>query len=176
MLQVEDIPADQRHLLSSGINLHKVMAGSPRALSHFRNLTRYTRDESDLPPRMRELALVQIGFTSRCAYEYAHHLKAALSAGVTAAEIRAIADESAGRPTQFDEVTRATLQAARDLTSGFAVARDAFDTLRAAFGDEILIDLVIAIISYTATVRFLETFEVDLEDEYYPYLKQFPLP
>ena len=175
MIQPENLPDDQRQLLSSGINLHKVLAHSPRGLSYFRALTRYTRDESDLPPQLRELALVQVGFSSRCVYEYAHHVKAALAAGVQPDELRAVARESAGRSTALDPLTRATLQAARDLTLGFAVSTEAFATLHAALGNEILVDLVLAIVSYTATVRLLETFDVDLEDEYRTYLAQFPL-
>jgi alkylhydroperoxidase family enzyme len=175
IVQPESLPEEQRGLLSSGINLHKVLVHSPRALAYFRALTRYTRDESALAPRLRELALIQVGYTSGCDYEYAHHIKAGLVAGLTPDDIRAVAADTAGRPTHLDPVDRATLRAARELTSGVAVSKDVFDVLQAALGNEVLIDLIIAIVSYTSTVRLLETFEVDLEDEYRPYLEQYPL-
>jgi alkylhydroperoxidase family enzyme len=175
MIQPEDVPVEQRHLLSSGINLHKVLMHSPGALASFRALTRYSRDETALPARLRELALIQIGYTSGCVYEYAHHLKAGLAAGLADEEIQAVADESAGRPTSLDAVSRATLQAARDLTAGTTVSQAAFDVLREALGNEVLVDLIIAIVSYTATIRLLDTFEVDLEPSYHAYLARFPL-
>lgn len=176
MIQPGDLPADQRELLSSGINLHKVMIHSPRAVEHYRGLTRFIRDDSAIDARLRELALIQVGYTSKCVYEYTHHIKIGLKNGVTEDDVRAVASDTAGRPTSLDAVARATLQAARELTAGYAVSRAVFDALQAALGNEALIDLVVTIVTYGSTVRILETFEVDLEDEYRTYLERFPLP
>ena len=37
-------------------------------------------------------------------------------------------------------------------------------------------DLVITIAYYNAVVRLLATLKIDVEDDYLPYLEQFPLP
>ena len=51
-----------------------------------------------------------------------------------------------------------------------------FATLRDALGNEQIVDLTITIAFYNAVVRVLATLQIDVEDDYMPYLRQFPLP
>ena len=62
-------------------------------------VARYIRHESRLDPRLRELAILQVGYLERSPYEYSHHVKIGREFGVTDDDIRAIADETEGRPT-----------------------------------------------------------------------------
>ena len=39
-----------------------------------------------------------------------------------------------------------------------------------------LVELIFAIANYNGVVRFLASLEIDLEEEYYPLLEQYPLP
>ena len=52
-----------------------------------------------LPPlpaaRLRELAILQVGYVSRIAYEYAHHIEIGRGVGVSDEDLRALAIESA---------------------------------------------------------------------------------
>ena len=48
--------------------------------------------------------------------------------------------------------------------------------LQAALGNEQVVDLTLTIGFYNAVVRVLATLQIDVEDEYLPYLQQFPLP
>jgi len=43
-------------------------------------------------------------------------------------------------------------------------------------GNELVIDLTVTIAFYNAVVRVLGTLQIDVEDDYMPYLQQFPLP
>ena len=45
-----------------------------------------------LDARLREMALIQIGYAANCVYEYTHHIKTGLRYGVSPDDIRAIAD------------------------------------------------------------------------------------
>jgi hypothetical protein len=50
------------------------------------------------------------------------------------------------------------------------------DELRdAAGGARQVVDLTITIAFYNAVVRVLATLQIDVEDDYMPYLRQFPL-
>ena len=42
--------------------------------------------------------------------------------------------------------------------------------------DEQVVDLTITIAFYNAVVRVLATLQIDVEEDYMPYLRQFPLP
>ena len=48
--------------------------------------------------------------------------------------------------------------------------------LQQALGQEQIVDLTVTIGFYNAVVRVLATLQIDVEDDYMPYLAQFPLP
>ena len=57
-----------------------------------------------------------------------------------------------------------------------AVSDVTFAALREKLDTTVLTDLVLTIAFYCAVVRVLATMQIDVEDDYLPYLKQFPLP
>ena len=69
-------------------------------------LAMYIRHHSKLDPRLRELAILQVGYLARSPYEYSHHVKLGREAGVTDDDIRAINEETAGRPSQLDALSK----------------------------------------------------------------------
>jgi alkylhydroperoxidase family enzyme len=136
----------------------------------------YIRHDSKLDARLREMAILQVGYSARCAYEYAHHIELGREFGVSDDDIRAIADETAGRPTKLEPLAKAVLRAAREMTDGIGVSDATFAALKPQLNNEHLVDLVLAIAFYNATVRILESLKVDLEPDYQHYLQDFPLP
>ncbi len=62
------------------------------------------------------------------------------------------------------------------MTEGRAVDDETFEVLRASLDNECLTDLVLTIAFYCGVVRLLETLAIEVEDEYLPYLEEFPLP
>ncbi len=117
-----------------------------------------------------------MGYSARCIYEYAHHLEIARGFGVSDDDMRAIADETAGRPTKLDPLAKAVLRAAREMTATLGIADATYAVLRQSLDNERFVDLVMAIAFYNATVRILESLKVDLEPDYQALLDQFPLP
>jgi alkylhydroperoxidase family enzyme len=139
-------------------------------------LAMYIRHHSKLDPRLRELAILQVGYLARSPYEYSHHVKLGREAGVSDDDIRAIKEETAGRPSKLDPLATAVLRAAREMTSGIAMSDDSFATLEKALGREQVIDLTLAIAFYNGVVRLLGTLQIDVEAEYQKYLEEHPLP
>jgi alkylhydroperoxidase family enzyme len=175
-LDVSDLAPENRDLLSRNITLYRALVNSPAAMRSFLGLAKYIRFESRLDPRLREMAILQIGYSARSAYEYSHHVKIGREFGVSDADIRAIAAETRGETTDLSPLARAVLRAARELTTQPKLSDATFAELKAGLDNERIVDLLMVISFYCGVVRMLAALEIDVEPEYLPYLAQFPLP
>jgi alkylhydroperoxidase family enzyme len=175
-LQQSDLPPEHRELLARPIALNRAMANNPEASKAMSGLAMYIRNKMKLDPRLRELAILQVGYLTKQAYEYSHHVKIGREFGVTDDDIRAIGEETAGRPTKLDALSRAVLRAAREMTKDLAMSDATFAELEKALGRSQVIDLALAIAFYNGVVRMLGTLQIDVEPEYQKYLEEHPLP
>ncbi len=175
-LEVADLAVEDQDLLKRPIALFKALVNSPKAARAFSGLGGYIRFGSKLDPRLREMAILQVGWLARSPYEWSHHVKIGRDFGVSDDDIRALIEETSGRQTQLDSLTRTVLKAAREITEQGAMADVTFATIQQALGNEQAVDLTLTIAFYNAVVRVLATLQIDVEDDYMPYLRQFPLP
>ena len=176
-LDAEDLPEDQRHLLARPANLFRALVNSPDAYRNFGRLGRWIREQSTLDPRLRELAILQVGYVTGAAYEWTHHIRLGRDDfGVTDDDLRALVAETEGRTTDLAPLDRAVLRAAREMTEDLAVSDECFAELQASLSNEHLVDLTMVIAFYNLVVRVLLTLEVDVEPDYTPLLEEFPLP
>ena len=175
-LDKSDLLPEHQDLLARNLNLYRVLAHSPRAARSLNTLARYIRDGSRLDPRLRELAVLQVSYLTRSAWGYSHHVRIGREVGLSAEDIRAVADETAGRPTRLEPLAKTVLRAAREMTTELSVSDSTFAALRHELDDERLTDLMVTIAFYNGLVRLLETMQVDVEEDYLPYLDEFPLP
>lgn len=162
--------------MARNINLYRVLAHSPNGARSFGTLGHFIRFQSRLDPRLRAMAIIQVGYLTQAAYEYSHHIKLGREFGVSDDDIRAIAEETAGRQTNLDPLAKTVLKAAREMTAHLAVSDETFAALRRGLDNELLIDLIITIAFYNGVVRLLETVRIDVEQDYLHYLQEFPLP
>jgi alkylhydroperoxidase family enzyme len=175
-LDRSDLLPEHRDLLARNINLYRVLAHSPRGARSLNTLARFIRDGSRLDPRLRQLAILQIGYITGSAYEYSHHIRISRDFDVSDDDIRAIAEETVGKPSSLDPLARAVLQAARELTRQLKLSDETFAALEQGLDAEGLVDLFITIAHYNGLVRLMSALEIDVEDEYRSYLDEFPLP
>lgn len=175
-LSKDDLQPEDQDLLARDINLQRALVNSPNGARAFGRLGGFIRNRSRLDPRLREMAILQVGYLSRSRYEYSHHIKIGREFGVSDDDIRAIATETEGGESGLDGIARAALSAARQMTEGRAVDDETFAVLQAALDAECLTDLVLTIAFYCGVVRLLDTLAIDVEEEYLPYLEEFPLP
>lgn len=175
-LDKADLTPENHDLLARDINLHRALAHSPGAARSFLGLGKFIRHQSRLDPRLREMAILQVGYLARSAYEYSHHIKIGRDFGVSDADIQAIADESAGLATSLEPLAKAVLRGAREMTLGVALSDETFFTLRDHLDHERLSDLILTIAFYNGVVRLLGALQIDVEESYLPYLDEFPLP
>jgi len=176
-LDAQDLAEDDRTLLARPANLFRAYVHSPEAFRNFSRLGGYIRSQSTLDPRLRELAILQVGYLTRSEYEYTHHIQLSRDQfGVSDHDIRAIATETAGEDSGLPALDRAVLRLAREMTEDLQGSEEAFATVLEALGAEHTVDLVTTIGFYCMVVRVLFTLDIDLEDDYRPLLEEFPLP
>ncbi|MBA4179729.1 MAG: carboxymuconolactone decarboxylase family protein [Anaerolinea sp.] len=168
-------PADQ-DLLAREINLNRVLVNSPNGARAFSRLGGFIRNTSTLDPRLREMAILQVGYLAKSRYEYSHHIKIGREFGVSDDDIRALMAETAGHASKLEPLAQAVLAAAREMVTDLAITDETFARLKAGLSNEHLTDLVITVSFYCGVVRLLESLQVDVEDDYLHYLEEFPLP
>jgi alkylhydroperoxidase family enzyme len=175
-LEKSDLAPEDQELLNRPISLAKALVNSPKAARAFFGLGSYIRYGSKLDPRLRELAILQVGWLARSPYEWSHHVKLGLDFGVTDADIQALIDDTAGKPTSLDALSRTVLRAAREMTADGVITDATFAELQGTLGNEMVVDLTLTIGFYNAVVRVLATLRIDVEPDYMPYLQRYPLP
>ena len=175
-LSRDDLPPEHQDVVARDITLNRVMANSPGAARAFTDLGMYIRYRSRLDPRLRQLAIMQVGWVARSPYEWSHHVRIGMDFGCTDADIRAVAIESAGGDSALEPLAKLVLRAAREMHEGPGMTRETFDALRPHLDHECLTDLTVTIAYYCGVVRLLATLEVDVEPDYMPFLREYPLP
>jgi alkylhydroperoxidase family enzyme len=175
-LDLSDMAPENRDLLARPIALNRALAHSPDALRAMNTLAGFIRYKSGLNPRLRELAILQVGYLARSPYEWSHHVAIGREFGASDDDIRAIGEETAGRPTKLEPLAKLVLRGAREMTDGLSMSDATYAALEQALGREHMIDLVMTIGFYCAVVRILATMQIDVEPDYLPYLREFPLP
>src|SRR5262249_25477346 len=140
-----DLPPEHQDLLNRPINLFRALVNSPGAARGWSTVGHYIRHGSKLDPRLRELAILQVGYLTRSPYEYSHHVKIGHDFGLSDDDIRAIAAETEGRPSVLEPLAKIVLKAAREMTTDLAISEATFATLRESFDNERLTDLVLTI-------------------------------
>nr|WP_249120673.1 carboxymuconolactone decarboxylase family protein [Plastoroseomonas hellenica] len=175
-LQRSELPPEHQDVLTRNIAINQVLANSPGAARAFGDLGMFIRHRSRLDPRLRQLAIMQIGWSARSPYEWSHHVQIGRDAGVTRSDIANLAIEAAGIKSSIDALARLVLRGAREMWEGPGMSAATFAALHDELGKECLTDLVVAIAYYCGVVRILATLEVEVEPEWQPYLVEFPLP
>ena len=130
-LELSDLSAENQDLLKRRISLFQALVNSPNAARAFGGLGQFIRFGSKLDPRLRELAILQVGWLARSPYEWSHHVKLGHDFGVSDDDIRALIDDTAGKPTQLDDMAKTVLRAAREMTQDGAMSDATFATLQA---------------------------------------------
>jgi alkylhydroperoxidase family enzyme len=174
-LDPEDLAPEDRDLLRRTIALNRLLAHSPKAMRPFQAFANWIRFKCALDPRLRELAILQVGWTAKSPYEWSHHLRIGRDFGVSDDDIRALIADSRGQKTGLSELERAVLKAAREMAQEATLSDPTFAVLRRHLTNENIVDLLLIVAEYCGVVRFLAAMQVEVEPDYQPHLDAFPL-
>jgi alkylhydroperoxidase family enzyme len=174
-LEADQVAPEYRDMLKRNTNLHKLLVNSPDMARAFNGVGSYIRFKSKLDPRLRELAILQVGWLEQSEYEFTHHVKIGKEFGVTDEDIRGLIAETDGRPSELEPLAKAILKGAREMVRELAMSDATFAEIRQHLSDEHMTDLVLTIAFYCAVVRVLATMQIDNEPYYKEVLQQYPL-
>ena len=175
-LEADQVAPEYRDMLTRNTNLHKLLVNSPDMARAFNSVGSYIRSKSKLNPRLRELAILQVGWLERSEYEFTHHVKIGKEFGVTDEDIVALIAETEGKATTLEPLAKAILKGAREMARELAMTDATFAEIRRDLSDEHMTDLVLTIAFYCAVVRVLATMKIDNEPYYKEVLQQYPIP
>jgi alkylhydroperoxidase family enzyme len=175
-LDQADLAPENKDLLNRVINITRILVHNPDAARAFHGVGNYIRFKSKLDPRLRELAILEVGWLSRSPFEWSHHVKLGYDFGVTDDDIKGLIAEAGGQPNNLDPLSRLVLKAAREITNDLGTSDATFAALQQHFPNDQIIDLVLSTAFYCAVVRILGTFQVDVEPDYQPYMDKYPFP
>src|SRR5881394_2721887 len=159
----EQLAPEQRDLLKRPINLTRLLVNSPGMARAFGGIGNYFRHKSTLEPRLRELAILQVGWLERSEYEFTHHVKIGKEFGVTDEDILGLMAETEGKPSKLEPLAKAILCGAREMVRDLAMSEATFAEIKKELSDEQMTDLVLTIAIYCAVVRVLATMKIDNE-------------
>ncbi len=120
--------------------------------------------KQQLSTRLRELAILRVANLSRARYEWVQHVPIAKAAGVTAAQIAALA---AGHVTAdcFAARDQLVLRFTDELVRDVRASDRTFAEMARQFPPREIIELILAVGYYMLIARLLETTAVDLEED-----------
>lgn len=143
------------------LNLYRVLLNSPKIAEAWLQFFTVIRQQSDLPDRYRELAIMVIAVVNGADYEFRQHVPFALSAGLSQAQLDALPRWR--ESTLFDAADRAVLDYAESMTRDVHVPQPVFDAVAQHFDAHLIVDLSATIGGYNLVSRVLEALKVDHE-------------
>ncbi len=176
LLTAADANDSNRDVLQRDVNLYYALGHVPGAARAFSQMGLWLRFESTLDTRLRELAILTVGYVERAVYEWAHHIELGYQFGVTDADIERLIAELEGQDTDLGPIAKHVISAAREVAVDGAMTDATWAALAPEFGTEKMIELTTAIAFYCAIVRVLKTLQLDLEPEAQQFLDRWPLP
>jgi alkylhydroperoxidase family enzyme len=175
-LEPDQVAPEYRDMLKRNTNLHKLLVNSPDMARAFNGVGGFIRFKSKLDPRLRELAILQVGWMERSEYEFTHHVKIGKEFGVTDEDIQGLFAETEGKPSKLEPLAKAILKGAREMVRDIGMSEATFAEIKKDLSNEHMTDLVLTIAFYCAVVRVLATMKIDNEPYYKEVLKQYPIP
>ncbi len=142
-------------------NLYKILLNNPRIAEGWLALFTAIRQQSDLPGRYRELAIMLVAVLNNAEYEYVQHIPFALKAGLTQAQLDALRDWRSSK--LFEDADRAVLEYTEAMTRSIQVPDTVFAAVAQHFDSRQTVELTATVGGYNLVSRFLEALKVDHE-------------
>jgi alkylhydroperoxidase family enzyme len=151
-----------------GLNALGTFARHPALMRAYHVFVGQLLYESSLSARQRELLILRVAAVRGADYEWAQHVVLATDAGISRAEMAAIAgnEPHAGWPP----LETALLAAVDELLAAARISDATWSSLSAELSEHQLFDLVFTVGAYDVLAMALRSFGVPLDDDLVPWL------
>ena len=143
------------------LNIFRMMGHSGELIDGFTKLGTQILNFTSLDPVLREIAIVRVGVLSKAGYEIYQHEAISRRIGMSDALIAGI-HEGPGAGV-FDAAHCEVMAYTDDLVVNVRAGDATFEPLKTRLGIKALQELTIIVGYYMLVSRFLETFDVDIE-------------
>jgi alkylhydroperoxidase family enzyme len=143
------------------LNIFRMMGHQPTVLKRFNALGGAFLAHGLLPAREREIVILRVGWNCRSVYEFGQHVLMGQAAGLSDAEIAALATTRAVGPWSADD--QALIALADEICADDCAGDATFAALRQRWSDAELVELVCLAGFYRMVSGFLNTLGVQPE-------------
>lgn len=144
-------------------NVFLAMTQTPDILGGFLTYANALRG-SCLNPKLRELAILTVGYCTNSKYEIAHHQSHAQKAGVSAEQLKVAA--TFDNSPLFNEQEKAVMVFARESTESVDVSDATWSAVAKFLSEPELIALTLTVAWYNSGVRLMGALAIELEPGY----------
>jgi len=148
-------------------NIFKVVGNCPKIGRNFIELGNSLLNPEFIDPKLRELVILRVGNLLQSDYEFTHHARIGIKAGLTRDQLKNLSDWRSS--DKFSEIERAVLQYTDEVTLNVRVSDSTFADLRRFFDDPGIVKLTAIIGYYGMVCRILEALQIEME----PWVKPF---
>lgn len=145
------------------LNIFRMMGHSGDLMSGFVKLGGQILNFMQLDPVLREIAIIRVGVLSKASYEVYQHERIGRDIGMSDALIAAIHEGPEAK--EFDEAQAEVMRFTDDVVANVRASDATFQPILKRHGPRGAQELVMTIGYYMMVSRFLETFDVDIEQK-----------
>ena len=145
------------------LNLFRMLAGGEGLLHAFVKLGNHLWFKADLPPVLREIAILRVGVLSNARYEVFQHERVARGLGMS--EDLIAATRRGPDDPAFDDLQRLVVRFTDDIVHNVRASDATFQPLAERMPVRQLQELTLVIGYYMTVSRFLESFGIEIEGE-----------
>ncbi len=144
------------------LNIFRMMAHSGKLLGRYIRLGNYLLFKSKLDPVLREIAILRVGYLSKAKYETHQHERIGRDVGMSDALIEAV--KQGPEAEGLTSTERQVIAITDDLVHNVRASDATFKPLQENLSNAEMQELVLTVGYYMMTCRFLETFDIDIEE------------
>ena len=145
------------------LNIFKMLGHSGELVDGFNRLGSQLLYFTKIDPVLREIAIIRVGVLSKAKYEVWQHERIGRQLGMSDEKIAAI--HEGPDAAAFSEIEKQIMRFTDDVVANVRAGEATWAPLAARLSHQEMQELTLTIGFYMMVSRFLETFDVDLEDQ-----------
>ncbi len=144
------------------LNIFRMLGHSGELVDGFNRLGSQILYFTKIDPILREIAIIRVGVLSKAKYEVYQHERIGRQLGMSDAKIAAI--HEGPHAAAFSEAEKEVMRYTDDVVKNVRASDATFNALAKCLSHQEMQELTLTIGYYMMVSRFLETFDVDIED------------